>query len=114
MPIIPSIETQIAQNPKKFAVAQPTKLLTRVSQPPVGSGKGRRRNPVITAIYAELLSNRNEWFHVNIPLTDKKQVSALRTSLYTRAQKDNLTTETVSRFNEETKMYDLWVMLTNC
>ncbi len=113
MPMIPSIETQLNQNPRKFAVAQPTKLLTRVSQPPVGSGKGRKRNPVITAIYAELLNNRNEWFHVNIPLTDKKQVAAIRASLYARAAKDNLTTESVSRFNEDTKMYDLWVMLTH-
>ena len=113
MPMIPSIETQLNQNPRKFAVAQPTKLLTRVSQPPVGSGKGRKRNPVITAIYAELLNNRNEWFHVNIPLTDKKQVAAIRASLYARASKDNLTTESVSRFNEDTKMYDLWVMLTH-
>ena len=113
MPIIPSTETQVINNPKKFAIAAPTKLLTRVSQPPVGSGKGRKRNPVITAIYAELLNNRNEWFHVNIPLTDKKQVAQLRTSLYSRASKDNLSTETVSRFNDDTKMYDFWVMLTH-
>lgn len=113
MPMIASTETQILNNPKKFAIATPTKLLTRVSQPPVGSGKGRKRNPIITAIYSELLSNRNEWFHVNIPLTDKKQVASLRAGLYTRASKDNLATESVSRFNDETKMFDFWVMLTH-
>jgi hypothetical protein len=113
MAIIPSTETQVISNPKKFAIATPTKLLTRVSQPPVGSGKGRKRNPVITAIYAELLNNRNEWFHVNIPLTDKKQVASLRAGLYARAAKDNLATESVSRFNDETKMFDFWVMLTH-
>ena len=113
MPMIPSLETQALNTPKKFAIATPTKLLTRVSQPPMNSGKGRKRNPVVTAIYAELLENRNEWFHVNIPLTDKKQVDSLRAGLYTRAAKDNLTTESVSLFNDETKMYDFWVMLTH-
>ena len=113
MPMIPSTETIAISNPKRYAIAAPTKRLTKVSQPPVGSGKGRKRNPVITAIYAELLNNRNEWFHVNIPLTDKKQVSTLRAGLYARAAKDNLATESVSRFNDETKMFDFWVMLTN-
>ena len=113
MPIIPSTETQVINNPKKFAIAAPTKLLTRVSQPPLNSGKGRKRNPIVTAIYAELLENRNEWFHVNIPLTDKKQVASLRAGLYARAAKDNLATESVSLFNDETKMYDFWVMLTH-
>ncbi len=113
MPMIASLETQALNTPKKFAIAAPTKLLTRVSQPPVGSGKGRRRNPIVTAIYGELIHNRNEWFHVNIPLTDKKQVATLRAGLYSRAAKDNLATESVSRFNDETKMFDFWVMLTN-
>lgn len=113
MPMIPSTETQAISNPKKFAIAAPTKLLTRVSEPPMNSGRGRRRNPVITTIYNELISNRNVWFHVNIPLTDKKQVASLRAGLYARAAKDNLHTETVSRFNEDTKMYDFWVLLTN-
>lgn len=113
MPMIPSTETQTITSPKKFAIAPATKLLTRVSEPPVHSGKGRKRNPVVTSIYQELLETKNQWFHVNIPLTSKKQVASLRTSLYQRASKDNLHTETVSRFNEQTKMYDFWVMLTN-
>jgi hypothetical protein len=114
MPIIPSIETQVSQNPKKFAIAEPTKLLTFIKgEPPVNSGKGRRRNPVITEIYNNLLSNRNEWAHVNIPVTNKKQLASIRASLTARAAKDNLHISTASQFNEKTKMIDLWVMLTN-
>lgn len=113
MPMIASSETLVSQNPAKFKMAQPTKLLTRINgEPPMNAGKGRRRNPVITAIYNELVSERNVWFHVNIPITDKKQLASIRTSLFARAAKDNLSTATSSVFNEETKMYDLWVMLT--
>lgn len=114
MPIQPSVETQIIQNPKKFAIAEPTKLLTFIKgEPPVNSGKGRRRNPVITDIYNGLISNRNEWAHVNIPITNKKQLASIRASLNSRAMKDNLHISTASEFNEKTKMIDLWVMLTN-
>jgi hypothetical protein len=77
----------------------------------MNSGKGRRRNPVISTIYNELITNRNEWFHVNIPITSKQQLASLRVSLYTRAKKDNLTISSSSLYNETTKMFDLWVML---
>lgn len=114
MAIIESVETQAMRNPKKFAIAEPTKLLTFIkSEPPVGSGKGRRSNPVITEIYAALLTNRNEWAHVNIPITSKKQLAGIRASLNSRAAKDNLKIATASQFNDKTKMFDLWVMLTN-
>jgi hypothetical protein len=113
MAIIPSSETQLASNPKKFAVAEPTKLLTFIKgEPPVNAGKGRRRNPVITEIYAALLTNRNVWAHVNIPITNKQQLASLRASFSSRAKKDNLHIATSSIFNEKTKMIDLWVMLT--
>lgn len=112
MAIQPSVETLIQSNPRKYALAEPTKLLTRIKgEPPMNSGKGRRRNPVITNIYNELITNRNEWFHVNIPVTSKEQLSSLRVSLYTRAKKDNLTLSTASLYNDTTKMFDLWVML---
>lgn len=114
MAIIESIETQIITNPRKFAVAEPTKLLTFIKgEPPVNSGRGRRSNPVITSMYSQLLVNRNVWAHVNVPITNKKQLESLRLSFYHRATKDNLHMSTSSLFNEETKMYDLWVMLTN-
>jgi NAD(P)-dependent dehydrogenase (short-subunit alcohol dehydrogenase family) len=71
-------------------MAEPTKLLTAIQgDPPIGAGKGRRRNPVITAMYNELVSKRNVWFHVNIPITSKKQLASLRASLSARATKDN-------------------------
>lgn len=114
MAIIESVETQTMRNPKKFAIAEPTKLLTFIkTEPPVGAGKGRRRNPVITEIYSALLVNRNEWAHVNIPITNKKQLASIRSSLNARATKDNLKIATASKFNDKTKMIDLWVMLTN-
>lgn len=114
MAIIESIETQVNRNPRKFAIAEPTKLLTFIKgEPPVNSGKGRRRNPVITEVYNNLIANRNEWAHVNIPVTSKKQLQSLRSSLTARAAKDNLRLSTASQFNEKTKMFDLWVMLTN-
>jgi hypothetical protein len=112
MAIQPSVETQIESNPRKFGISEPTKLLTRIKgEPPMNSGKGRRRNPVISTIYSELITNRNEWFHVNIPITSKQQLASLRVSLYTRAKKDNLTLSSSSLYNETTKMFDLWVML---
>ena len=112
MAIQPSVETQIESNPKKFAIAQPSKLLTRINgEPPTTSGKGRRRNPVITQIYNELILARNVWFHVNIPITSAKQLASIRMSLYARAKKDNLTLSTSSLFNEKTKMFDMWVLL---
>ena len=113
MAIQPSVETLIQSNPRKYALAEPTKLLTKIKgEPPMNSGKGRRRNPVITAIYNELITNRNEWFHVNIPVTSKEQLGSLRMSLYTRAKKDNLTLSSSSLYNETTKMFDLWIILT--
>lgn len=113
MAIVQSTETILSKTPQKFAVSEPTKLLTPIKgEPPVNFGKGRKRNPVITEIYNELLTNRNVWFHVNIPITSQKQLASLRTSLYTRARKDNMYVATSSIFNEKTKMFDLWVQLT--
>lgn len=114
MAIIESVETQALRNPRKFAIAEPTKLLTFIkSEPPINSGKGRRSNPVITEIYTALLVNRNEWAHLNIPITNKKQLNSIRASLNSRAAKDNLKIASASQFNDKTKMIDLWVMLTN-
>lgn len=114
MAIIESTETQATRNPRKFAIAESTRLVTFIKgEPPVNSGKGRRRNPVITELYNSLITNRNQWAHVNIPVTSKKQLSAIRSSLNSRALKDNLRLATASLYNENTKMFDLWVMLTN-
>lgn len=112
MAFVPSIETQVSKNPRKFAMAQPSKLLTKLKgEPPFNISKGRRRNPVNTTIYNELIANRNEWFHVNVQIVDKKQLASIRSSLSFRARKDNLTLATASLFNEETQTIDLWVML---
>lgn len=113
MVMIPSTETQVIQQPKKFAMAEPSKLLTFIKgEPPMNAGKGRRRNPVVTEIYNQLITNRNEWAHLNIPIPDKKTKNNIIASLYSRARKDNLYLSTTSVYNEKTKMFDLWVMLT--
>lgn len=109
-----SDETIYETSPQKFAVNQVSKLLTPIKgEPPAISGRGRRRNPVVSEIYTTLIVNRNVWFHINIPITSKKQLASLRTSLHTRARKDGLYTSTSSMYNETTKMYDMWIMLTN-
>lgn len=107
-----SDETKVEVSPRKFAINETTKVITFINgEPPSISGRGRRANPVITQIYSSLLTNRNQWAHVNIPITSKKQLESLRLSLYTRAGKDNLTLNTRSMFNDRTKLYDFWVML---
>jgi len=114
MPMIPSFETQVETSPQKFAMNEPKKLVKFIkNEPPHNMGRGRRRNPVVTAIYNELVMRRNEWAHIEIPLPDKKSKQSLVMSLYTRAKKDNLLLESSSLFNETTKMYDLWVRVVN-
>ena len=106
------IETQMISRPDKFAIAQPTKLLTPIKgDPPMYIGRGRRANPVVSEVYRHLLLNIDQWFHVNIPITSKKQLASIRTSLYIRASKDGRTVSTSSIFNETTKMFDLWIKL---
>lgn len=107
-----SIETQVMIKPEKFGIAEPTKLLTPIKgEPPMYVSRGRKANPVIAEIYKNLLLNVNQWFHVNIPITSKKQLNALRTSLYIRVKKDSRSLSSSSLYNENTKMFDLWVKL---
>jgi hypothetical protein len=113
MAIVTSTETQVEFSPQKFAMAEPSKLVTFIKgEPPFNVGRGRRRNPLITAIYNEIVRHRNEWAHVNIPLPDKRAKASVVSSLYCRARKDNLALATSSVFNARTKTYDLWVMIT--
>lgn len=109
-----SDETKVEQNPKKYAITDSSeKILTFINgEPPTGI-RGRRSNPVINKIYQDLLSKRGVWAHINIQITSKKQRSSIVTSLYNRAKKDALYLSTRSMFNEHTKTYELWVMLTN-
>lgn len=110
--ILSSDETVIIRNPGKFALNEETNVVTFIAgEPPAVSGRGRRANPVITEIYAKLITNRGRWAHVNIPITNLKQKASLSVGLYNRAQKDNLTLSTRSHYNDRTKLHDLWVML---
>lgn len=107
-----SDETRVELSPRKFALHQETKVVTFINgEPPAVSGKGRRANPVIVEIYSSLLTNRGQWAHVNIPITSKKQKESIVMSLYQRAKKDNLALSTRSLFNDRTKLFDLWVMV---
>lgn len=106
-----SAETQLMTRPQKFAAAQPSKLLTPVDAPPLNVGRGRRRNPIYTEVYSQLLENRNQWFHVNIPFTTKKECYTFANSLYNRSLKDMLVLSRSTAFNEKTKTWDLWLML---
>lgn len=112
MPTRISKETELITYPNRYAVNKDEKLLTPIKgDPPMFAGRGRRRNPLITKMYNQLITSRNQWFHVNIPITSKEQLASIRTSLYARASKDNFTISTSSLFNDVTKTYDLWVML---
>jgi hypothetical protein len=114
MPMIPSTETQVANSPQKFAMNESKKLVKFIkNDPPENVGKGRKRNPVATAIYNELILSRGQWAHVEIAIPDKKSKQSLVMSLYSRAKKDNLLLESRSLFNDNTKMYDLWVRVVN-
>lgn len=106
-----SAETQLMTRPQKFAAAQPSKLLTPVDEPPFNVSRGRRRNPIYTEVYSQLLQTRNQWFHVNIPFSSNKECRNFANSLYQRSLKDVLKLSRSIAFNEKTKTWDLWLML---
>lgn len=111
MPILNSDETKVQQNPERFAIKEPSKIVTFIKgEPPTGVGRGKR-NPVITNIYNALTVRRNEWAHVDIPITNAKQKAGIIASLYARARKDNLYISSRSMFNDRSKTWELWVML---
>jgi sRNA-binding carbon storage regulator CsrA len=87
-------------------------LLTPIAgSPPVQSGIGRRRNPIYSSIYNHLISNKNVWFHVEIAFDSPKSIQKFRSALYARTKKDSFTFTSASSYNEESKSYDVWVML---
>jgi hypothetical protein len=106
-----SDETRVQQNPERFAIKEPSKVVTFIKgEPPTGVGRGKR-NPIITNIYNALTLRRNEWAHVDIQITNAKQKAAIIASLYARARKDNLYISSRSMFNDRSKTFELWVML---
>jgi hypothetical protein len=106
-----SDETRIQQNPERFAIKEPSKVVTFIKgEPPAGVGRGKR-NPIITNIYNALTLRRNEWAHIDIQITNAKQKAAIIASLYARARKDNLYISSRSMFNDRSKTFELWVML---
>jgi hypothetical protein len=106
-----SDETRIQQNPERFAIKEPTKVVTFIKGEPPTGVRGKKRNPVITNIYNAISVRRNEWAHVDIQITNAKQKAAIVASLYARARKDNLYISSRSIFNERSKTFELWVML---
>jgi len=83
-----SDETRVITNPQKFAITQPSKVVTFINGEPPTGFRGKRSNPVINNIYSALITNRNQWAHV-------------------------LALSTRTMMNEQTKTIELWVMLTN-
>lgn len=106
-----SDETRIQQNPERFAIKEPSKVVTFIKGEPPTGVRGKKRNPVITNIYNAISVRRNEWAHVDIQITNAKQKAAIIASLYARARKDNLYVSSRSMFNERSKTFELWVML---
>lgn len=107
-----SDESRIISNPQRFAITQNTKVITFIQgEPPTGM-RGKRANPVINDIYGQLLTNRGIWAHLNIQITNKKQLGSIVSSLNYRTAKDNLRLSTRTMLNETTKTYELWVMVT--
>lgn len=107
-----SMETQVELTPTKFAIDPDMKLLTPIKgDPPVGLNRGRRRDPVMTKIYQQIIANPGQWYHVNISFTNKKQLASFRASLSARAKKDSRTVSTTALFNDKTKIFDLWICL---
>jgi hypothetical protein len=106
-----SDETKVQQYPERFAIKEPNKVVTFIKgEPPTGVGRGKR-NPVITNIYNALTTRRNEWAHVDIQITNAKQKASIIAALYARARKDNLYISSRSMFNDRSKTFELWVML---
>jgi hypothetical protein len=106
-----SDETRIHQNPERFAIKEPNKVVTFIKGEPPTGVRGKKRNPVITNIYNAISVRRNEWAHVDIQITNAKQKAGIVASLYARARKDNLYISSRSIFNERSKTWELWVML---
>lgn len=108
-----SDETRVITNPQKFAITQANKVVTFINGEPPTGFRGKKANPVINNIYNALITNRNQWAHVNIQITNKKQLGSIISSLNYRAGKDNLYLSTRTMHNEQTKTIELWVMLTS-
>jgi len=110
--ILISDETQVFQRPERFAIAQPSKLVTFLKgEPPTGAGRGRKRNAINTQIYNSLVERRNEWAHLNVTIKSAKEKASLIASLYSRARKDNLYISSRTLYNDATKTWDVWVNL---
>lgn len=110
--ILISGETQVLQRPERFAISQPSKLVTFLKgEPPVGAGRGRKRNAINTQIYNTLLEHRNEWAHINVTIKSVKEKASLIASIYARARKDNLYVSSRTLYNDLTKTWDVWLNL---
>lgn len=107
-----STATQLIKRPERFGITDVTKLMTPVDSFPLGAGRGRKRSSVATQMYAHLIENINQPFHINIPFATRKEADNFAANLYNRARKDGLT---ISRciVQDETKAnsWNLWLQL---
>ena len=107
-----STATQLIKRPERFGITDVTSLMTPVPAFPLGAGRGRKRNSITTQMYAHLLENMNQSFHINIPFATSKEANNFAQNLYSRANQDGLR---ISRcvVQDETKAnaWNLWVEL---
>lgn len=106
-----SDETKVMNNPERYAIDNNPKLLTFIKTEPPTGFRGKKANPLIDAMYADLLVRRDQWAHVNITITSASQRVSLVNSFVYRAKKDNLTISSRSMYNKETQVYDVWIRL---
>ena len=108
-----STATQLIKRPDRFGITDVTKLMTPVAALPVGAGRGRKRSSVATQMYAHLLENVNQPFHINIPFADRREAHNFATNLSGRARKDGLyLSRCIVHAETKANSWNLWVQLT--
>ena len=107
-----STATQLIKRPERFGITDVTSLMTPVNNFPIGAGRGRKRNAITTQMYAHLLENMNQSFHINIPFATQKEANNFAATMYAKASQDGLT---ISRciVQDQTKAnaWNLWLKL---
>ena len=107
-----STATQLIKRPERFGITDVTSLMTPVAGFPTGAGRGRKRNAITTQMYAHLLENMNQSFHINIPFATQKEANNFAATIYAKANQDGLR---ISRciVQDQTKAnaWNLWLEL---
>ena len=107
-----STATQLIKRPERFGITDVTSLMTPVENFPIGAGRGRKRNAITTQMYAHLLENMNQSFHINIPFATSKEANNFAANLYSKARQDGLSlSRCVVQDQTKANAWNLWVEL---